>query len=357
MTQSDPSRPHVICHMTSSVDGRIKIRRWSRIDVDGLVDKAYEAVHDALDGDAWICGRVTMQGYAMGEAPPPYDGPAIPREDHIAKHDAKGYAIGLDPGGKMNWGTRNDITGDHVVIVLTEQVGDAHLAALRRAGISYIFGGRDMIDIAEVVAALGTSLGIKRLLVEGGGGINGSFLKAGVVNEISLLLAPAVDGLIGVPSVFDYEGEADDLTAKGMALSLTACERKDGGSSGCGTTSNALRLEGAQARIILSQPMASIARTPPPSRRRQGQTPRKTSSSAQIVKAIAPTMPTTRPAVPPGWITTLTIQAAMKIQSGRLGHWPMTIRPVWRSANIHRNARCSGAGLKLSLVGRPVTMR
>ena len=45
-------KPHVICHMTSSVDGRIKIKRWSKIDVEGQVEKAYEAVHDTLEGDA-----------------------------------------------------------------------------------------------------------------------------------------------------------------------------------------------------------------------------------------------------------------------------------------------------------------
>jgi riboflavin biosynthesis pyrimidine reductase len=32
------------------------------------------------------------------------------------------------------------------------------------------------------------------LLVEGGGNVNGSLLAAGVVDEISLLVAPAIDG-------------------------------------------------------------------------------------------------------------------------------------------------------------------
>ncbi|WP_158808901.1 dihydrofolate reductase family protein [Beijerinckia sp. L45] len=221
-------KPHVICHMTSSVDGRIKIKRWSTVDVEGHVEKAYEEIHDKLEGDAWICGRITMQGYAMGEAPPAYDGPAIPRTDFVARR-AERYAIGLDAHGKMNWGTRNDITGDHVVMVLTESVSDAHLDALRRAGVSYIFGGRDAIDVARVLGILGTTFGIKRLLVEGGGRINGSFLKAGAIDEISLLLAPAVDGLVGTPTVFDYTGEPDDATAKRLAVKLVSTEVLDGG--------------------------------------------------------------------------------------------------------------------------------
>lgn len=223
------TKPHVICHMTSSVDGRIKIKRWSRIGDEGLVEMAYETIHDRLDGDAWICGRVTMQGYAMGEAPPPYTGPPIAHVDHIAEKNANGYAIGLDARGKMNWGTRNDITGDHVVMVVTERVGDAHLAALQRAGISYVFGGRETIDIPHVVETLGRTFGIRRLLVEGGGRINGSFLRAGVIDELSLLVAPAVDGLIGVPALFDYEGAPDDDTAKRMKLDLISSETLDGG--------------------------------------------------------------------------------------------------------------------------------
>ena len=222
-------KPHVICHMSSTVDGRVKIKRWSRLDVDAVVHGPYEDIHAKLKADAWICGRVTMNGYAMGDPPPPYDGPAIPREDFIAKPDADGYAIGFDAHGKMNWGTRNDITGDHVVVILTEAVGDAHLDALRHAGVSYLFGGRDAIDIPLVLDKLAAKLGIERLLLEGGGRINGSFLKAGCVDEISLLLAPAVDGLIGAPSVFDYDGAEDDATVKGMALDLTSSEQLAGG--------------------------------------------------------------------------------------------------------------------------------
>ena len=215
--------------MTTSVDGRVKIRRWSRIDTEGVVEKAYESVHDRLAGDAWMCGRVTMAGYAQGEPPAAYGGPPIPREDFVAKSDAQGYAIGLDAHARMNWGARHDITGDHVVMILTEAASDAHLDALRRAGVSYLFGGADRIDLALVLDKLAARFGIRRLLVEGGGRINGSFLYAGLVDELSLLLAPAVDGLIGAPALFDHDGVPDDATAKSLGLTLKSHEAMDGG--------------------------------------------------------------------------------------------------------------------------------
>ena len=50
---------------------------------------------------------------------------------------------------------------------------------------------------------LNRELGIERLLLEGGGGSNGSFLRAGLIDEISLAICPAVDGARGAPSIFD----------------------------------------------------------------------------------------------------------------------------------------------------------
>ena len=224
-----PERPYVICHMTSSVDGRIKVRRWTTIDADDH----YETVHKRLEGDAWMCGRVTMQGYADSGTPLPHapigDGRPVPRTDHIARTDAAGYAIALDAHGRLEWGTRNDVEGDHVVMVLTEAVSDDHLRRLRAGGQSYLFAGRETVDFVEAVTKLKRRFGIERLLVEGGGRINGSMLRAGVVDELSLLLAPAVDGLARTPAVFDIDGSEADSLASRRRLELTSCERLDGG--------------------------------------------------------------------------------------------------------------------------------
>ena len=95
--------------------------------------------------------------------------------------------------------------------------------------MSYLFGGAERIDLALVLEKLAATFGISRLLVEGGGRINGSFLYAGLVDELSLLLAPAVDGLMGAPALFDHEGAADDATAKLLKLTLKSHEAMDGG--------------------------------------------------------------------------------------------------------------------------------
>ncbi|GJE38950.1 hypothetical protein KHHGKMAE_3027 [Methylobacterium persicinum] len=221
-------RPHVICHMTTSVDGRIKVRRWL-----ADADRHYERIHGELNGDAWMCGRITMQGYADSADPlpetPADDGAPVPRQDHVAKRDAVGYAVALDARGRLDWGARNDITGDHIVVVLTESVPDEHLRALRAGGQSYLFAGEREVDFALAVRKLKALFGIERLLVEGGGHINGSMLKAGVIDELSLLLAPAVDGVSGTPAVFDFRGDEADSMGKRRRLDLETCERLDDG--------------------------------------------------------------------------------------------------------------------------------
>ena len=56
-------KPHVICLMASSVDGRTLHSRWRPKSSGGDL---FERVHDELAGDAWLVGRVTGQEFAKG---------------------------------------------------------------------------------------------------------------------------------------------------------------------------------------------------------------------------------------------------------------------------------------------------
>ena len=134
----------------------------------------------------------------------------------------------LDAQGKIAWG-RSDIGGDPIVVVLTEQVPDAHLEALRGDGISYIFAGKRELDLALLLEILNKELGIKRLLVEGGGKANGSFLRAGLLDELSLAIVPTVDGARGGPYVFDSETEMTGPTAPVTGMTLKECKMLDDG--------------------------------------------------------------------------------------------------------------------------------
>ena len=213
-------RPYVICHMAPSVDGRIVTRGWPAL--AGL-SAEYERTAAALRGDAWIIGRVSMEPYA-GKAAVPARGARLPRTDFVARTDAPSYAIAIDPGGKLRWES-GSIDDDHAVTVLTERVPDRYLAFLRKQGVSYLFGGRDRVDVPGVLRKLRQRFGIRRLLLEGGGKINGSFLAADAVDELSLLVAPVADGAVGAPTLFDAPGTARPA----RRLELASVERRRGG--------------------------------------------------------------------------------------------------------------------------------
>ncbi|RYY93960.1 MAG: deaminase, partial [Chitinophagaceae bacterium] len=60
-------------------------------------------------------------------------------------------------------------------------------------------------DLALVLEKLNRNFGIKTVRIDGGGHVNGSFLKAGLIDEFSLVLAPVADGTIGAPTLFEVE--------------------------------------------------------------------------------------------------------------------------------------------------------
>lgn len=194
-------KPYVICHMLGSVDGRIKQNIW------GLKDhhKYFEEPAAKIKADAWLVGRVTMQEFSSKKEPElPKGRSVIKKEDFVAEKVSKTYAIVIDPSGKCRWDS-NMVSTEQVITVLTEKVSSRYLAHLQEKGVSYIFGGEKELNLDLVLRKLYKLLGIKTLRIDGGGHVNGSFLKAGLIDEFSLVLAPFADGTIGAPTVFEAE--------------------------------------------------------------------------------------------------------------------------------------------------------
>ena len=89
----------------------------------------------------------------------------------------------------------------------------------------YFFAGKAQIDLVLTLEILNRELGVKRLLVEGGGTTNMAFLCARLVDEMNLIVCPGVDGTKGAPSAFDT-GEADGgQPAPLKAMTLEAAKR------------------------------------------------------------------------------------------------------------------------------------
>ncbi|MFT3784849.1 MAG: RibD family protein [Tepidisphaeraceae bacterium] len=213
-------KPHVICHMLASIDGRIDGTALRSLSGDG----EYEATGAALNGDAWICGRTTMeQHFAEGQPFVSTSKQAAGSQPTYVARQATSYAISVDTLGKLNWAS-GDVHGDHLICIVSEQAPADYLTTLRDKGISYIVAGKTKVDLSAALGQLGERFGIRTLLLEGGGHINGAFLDAGLVDEVSLLLVPGIDGRHGIPTVFDGTDPARRLA---VALKLKSVERRE----------------------------------------------------------------------------------------------------------------------------------
>jgi 2,5-diamino-6-(ribosylamino)-4(3H)-pyrimidinone 5'-phosphate reductase len=185
--------------MMSSLDGRIDGEALAAVTGDG----EYEATGATLKGDAWVCGRTTMEMHFAEKKPFVSKSKKLAgRTPVFVARSAKSYAVCIDTHGKLRWRS-NDLAGDHLICAVSEQTSEDYLVMLRDKGISYLVAGRSAVDLTAAVKHLSKDFRIRRLLLEGGGHINGAFLEAGLVDEVSLLLAPGIDGRKGLPTVFD----------------------------------------------------------------------------------------------------------------------------------------------------------
>ena len=191
-------RPYIVCHMMSSVDGRIDCAMTEKIDNS---DVYYELL-DKLEPDATLEGRVTKQiHYALPEPFVAKDKTPIDKE--TVHNVAKGgkLDIAIDTHGSLRW--PEDCAENNMLVVTDENCPKEYHDYLTGLGVSWIAVGKNGIDFNRLVEILADQFGVKRLAVVGGGHINGAFLAAGLLDEVSLELAAGIDGRSGMAAVFD----------------------------------------------------------------------------------------------------------------------------------------------------------
>ena len=200
--------------MVTSIDGRLHPSRFTSSPDGGRREWStqYEKVHASLGADAWLVGRVTMAEMSKAAAHPPAQTAAVRRPIHVAKPGAATFAVALDPSGKVHF-AGDEVGGDHVIALLGRDAPDSHLAELAADGVSYVVAEKGDIDLAAALDVLAREFGIKHLVVEGGAATNGAFLVAGLVDELRILVAPALDGGENVQGIVAYrEGLAGKVS-------------------------------------------------------------------------------------------------------------------------------------------------
>lgn len=225
-------KPFVVCHMLTSLDGKIDGAYMSDPACGPTRDK-YSELRGFYGCEATLYGTTTMLGgYSAGRAPAELpDVPAYPMGDYAAESDVHNFIVSVDPAGVLGWDSKyiekKGRPCAHVIEVLTEQVSPKYLAYLRQFDISYIFAGKEHLDCALLLHKLKTMFGIEKLMVAGGGLINWSFAQADLLDEVSLVMAPVADGSTTAVSIFEKAPFLPDR--KPIVFTMKEVERVNGG--------------------------------------------------------------------------------------------------------------------------------
>lgn len=213
-------RPEVVINVFASMDGRMttapghNVMEWTSYGVDGDANDEVHKLYDHLNCDALVSGSESLMVWSSDW---------VELETPITTPEKSNAYIVFDGRGRMDWAQT-----DGLIVVTRENVSKAYIEQLETKGITYIKAGEgEKIDIALALEQL-YELGFRRLGISGGGTINGAFLRAGVVDEISVVLAPLAIGGRTTPTIFD----GDNLTSIQQAVRLELIETKPVGDKG-----------------------------------------------------------------------------------------------------------------------------
>ena len=220
------NRPYVICHMLQSIDGKIAGGFFREKQTLELA-KIYSDISKDYNGDAIIYGTTTAQEmFSSSKTAPVLNQNPIQKIDYIYKDDKNKWIVVIDPQGQISFDQsvyQNPRLKDkNLIVILTENISSQYLETLKSLNISYLFTGKDEIDLRLVLEKLYDLFSIKKLLLQGGGITNTYFIKEDLIDELSLVVSPVVSGEEKQPNIFkdchEYIGQTFDLKQSDLLM-------------------------------------------------------------------------------------------------------------------------------------------
>lgn len=191
------NKPYVIIHTHTAIDGNIDVMN---LQVFEEASRQYQELSldpnkQQFDIQGYLNGKTSTENNITFYKKPKLDenAPPVPEGDYVADAHASMYYLSIDPRGELAFEENTYEYGgipSHIIEVLTEQASNAYKDFLRKKKISYIISGQDQIDYEVMPDKFYNLFNMKRMMVGGGGTINWSFIQNGLVDEISVILAP-----------------------------------------------------------------------------------------------------------------------------------------------------------------------
>jgi 2,5-diamino-6-(ribosylamino)-4(3H)-pyrimidinone 5'-phosphate reductase len=104
------------------------------------------------------------------------------------------------------------------IVAVTSRAPKNRIEILERRGVKVFVCGKGRLVSVKILLKTLRKLGIRKILLEGGGALNWSMLSGGLVDEVSVAITPRVLG--GEKAVSLVEGKGSPLVSYGVNLKM-----------------------------------------------------------------------------------------------------------------------------------------
>ena len=191
-------RPYVILNAAMTLDGKIATENGSS-NISG--EKDLERVHEI---------RKDCDGIMIGIGTVLADDPRLTVHKIDANPEDNPVRVVVDSKCRTPVDAR--ITNDDAKTIIAganeykeEFMKTETYETLKRRGVKFFFSGDRRVDLKALMNYLHEE-GIEKLMLEGGATLNFSMIRAGLIDEISICVAPMVVGGANSKTFFDGDG-------------------------------------------------------------------------------------------------------------------------------------------------------
>lgn len=204
-------RPYVILNAAMTLDGKIATATGSS-NISGKKD--LERVHQIRkECDAIMVGIGTVM----------VDDPRLTVHKIDAKPEDNPVRVVVDSKCRTPVDARITNSDAKTIIAGANEYKEDFMKSdayetLKKRGVQFFFSGDDRVDLKALMNYLHEE-GIEKLMLEGGATLNFSMIKSGLIDEISICVAPMIVGGANAKTFFD--GEGFDTMDEAVRLELT----------------------------------------------------------------------------------------------------------------------------------------
>lgn len=200
------NRPFVFINVAITADGKIDTSERKGSAISSKQDKERVDMLRA-EADAVLVGGKTL----LEELPKLTVKSEALREGRIRQgRPPNPIKVGVVTAADISIDSDFVKAGDaRVVIFTTHRTSKEQLEHLRTHGVEVFVDDAPRVDLVKMISTL-KEIGVGRLMVEGGGTMNFELLRLGLVDELTLYIAPMIFGGANAPTLADGLGVPRD---------------------------------------------------------------------------------------------------------------------------------------------------